>query len=116
MPTTSCAGSRASSTSCGSGRLPADVVTPPPVDGVELPLQRLDAVIFDMDGVITDTAATHGAAWKQILDEVLESVDRSQLAFDDDDYRQYVDGRHRDDGVERFLSARGLTLPRGAVD
>jgi len=77
-----------------------------------------DAVIFDMDGVVTDTAAVHADAWKQLFDAVLAD-DRaagsgSQAPFDlGSDYRRYVDGRAREDGVAAFLAARGLDLPVG---
>jgi len=77
-----------------------------------------DAVIFDMDGVVTDTAAVHAAAWKELFDAVLADP-RSGLArvpdpFDvEADYRRYVDGRSREDGVATFLAARGISLPTG---
>ena len=78
-----------------------------------------DAVIFDMDGVVTDTAAVHAAAWKRLFDAVLAD-DRTgradpQRPFDlDSDYRRYVDGRSREDGVGAFLAARGIDVPLGA--
>jgi len=76
-----------------------------------------DAVIFDMDGVVTDTAAVHAAAWADLFDEVLRDP-RAGLAspapFDPDaDYRRYVDGRAREDGVAAFLAARGIDVPIG---
>jgi len=81
-----------------------------------------DAVIFDMDGVVTDTAAVHAAAWKRLFDPVLAD-DRSggrsapQRPFDLDlDYRRYVDGRAREDGVAAFLAARGIDVPLGTAD
>lgn len=63
-----------------------------------------DAVLFDMDGVVTNTAAIHAAAWKQLFDEVLRDprvqVDDPETTFDPvADYRRYVDGRTREDGV-----------------
>lgn len=72
-----------------------------------------DAVIFDMDGVITRTADVHEAAWKQVFDEVLGP---SQRPFDNRDYRLYVDGRDRLDGTRGFLQSRGLELPEGTPD
>ena len=78
-----------------------------------------DAVIFDMDGVVTDTAAVHAVAWKRLFDTVLDD-DRAgragpQAPFDAQvDYRRYVDGRAREDGVAAFLSARGIDIPLGA--
>jgi len=80
-----------------------------------------EAVIFDMDGVVTDTAAVHAAAWKQMFDDVLSDArvgtSTPQAPFDGDtDYRLYVDGRAREDGVAAFLSARGLEVPMGMPD
>lgn len=79
-----------------------------------------EAVIFDMDGVVTDTAAVHAEAWKRLFDAVLtdERVrTRSGAAtrpFDaDSDYRRYVDGRSREDGVAAFTAARGIEIPAG---
>jgi alpha,alpha-trehalase len=75
-------------------------------------------VIFDMDGVITDTARVHFVAWKRVLDEFLVAhadLPGDTSPFGEDDYRRYVDGKQRDDGVESFLAARRITLPRGAL-
>ena len=80
-----------------------------------------DAVLFDLDGVVTNTAAIHAAAWKQLFDEVLRDsrvhVDDPQNTFDPvADYRRYVDGRSREDGVARYLAARGVRLDAGQSD
>ena len=76
---------------------------------------RHDAVIFDLDGVITRTARLHASAWKAMFDEYLER--RGQPPFDREaDYRNYVDGKPRYDGVESFLESRGIDLPRGGPD
>ena len=81
----------------------------------------MDAVLFDLDGVVTRTAIVHAHAWKRLFDEFLR--DRAQrtstpfVPFDiDSDYRQYVDGRPRYDGVSTFLESRGIALPRGSED
>jgi beta-phosphoglucomutase family hydrolase len=80
-----------------------------------------DAVLFDMDGVVTNTATIHAAAWKQLFDQVLQDP-RVQLTdperrFDEvADYRRYVDGRSREDGVSAYLGARGITLEPGRSD
>lgn len=80
-----------------------------------------EAVLFDMDGVVTQTAAVHAAAWKQLFDEVLQDprisgADVLQPFDEDADYRRYVDGRQREDGVVAFLASRGVRLPDGSPD
>jgi len=79
---------------------------------------RVDAALFDMDGVVTDTAQAHAAAWKQLFDEFLEARAKRRgerfEPFDaDEDYRRYVDGRPRAEGIRSFLDARGIELPQG---
>jgi alpha,alpha-trehalase len=77
---------------------------------------RFDAVIFDLDGVITDTATVHAAAWTQLFDEYLEKEApqaSGKEPFTHEDYLRHVDGRSRIDGVEAFLGSRGIHLPRG---
>lgn len=76
-----------------------------------------EAVIFDMDGVITQTARVHAQAWKKMFDDFLaESFpDKSKRPFDiKSDYKKYVDGKPRYDGVNSFLEARGIHLPYGS--
>jgi len=74
---------------------------------------RHDAAIFDLDGVITRTARVHAGAWKATFDPLL--AHRGEAAFDvERDYRQYVDGKARLDGVRSFLRSRGIDLPLGA--
>lgn len=85
------------------------------------PVRSFDAVIFDMDGVVTDTAAVHSAAWKRMFDEYLRRraslAGKGFLEFTHaHDYRNYVDGRPRYEGVAAFLAARGIHLPAGAPD
>jgi alpha,alpha-trehalase len=77
-----------------------------------------EAAVFDLDGVITFTAQVHAASWKQLFDEYLRS--RQQRfgepfrEFDiEGDYRAYVDGRPRYQGVQAFLESRGINLPYG---
>ena len=81
---------------------------------------RIDAVIFDMDGVITDTARVHSAAWKQLFDEYLQEQAKQTrqefVEFSDEDYRAYVDGKPRYDGVRSFLASRGIVLAEGTAD
>ena len=78
---------------------------------------RLDAVILDMDGVITDTAGVHEQAWKATFDRFLqERLGPDADEFTAADYREYVDGRPRSDGVDAFLRSRGVELPWGDPD
>ena len=78
---------------------------------------RVDAVIFDMDGVVTDTARVHLAAWARLFDEVLTGLGVSgSPRFTAADYRRYVDGISREDGVARFLASRGIRLEWGSAD
>jgi beta-phosphoglucomutase family hydrolase len=80
--------------------------------------ENYDAVLFDLDGVLTSTAAIHADAWKQMFDGYLarRAKERGEpfREFDiQSDYRHYVDGRPRYDGVQQFLESRGIRLPRG---
>ena len=76
--------------------------------------RNVDAVVFDMDGVITDTASVHEAAWKRLFDSYLqERVGADARPFSGADYRDYVDGKMRYDGVASFLASRGIELPWG---
>jgi beta-phosphoglucomutase family hydrolase len=73
----------------------------------------IDACLFDLDGVLTDTARVHLAAWTEMFDAFLEERGDSR-PFSTDDYRQYVDGRLREDGVRAFLASRQIELPEGS--
>jgi len=82
---------------------------------------RFGAVLFDLDGVLTDTASIHSRAWKVTFDDFLAR--RATIAgtefvpFDiETDYRQHVDGRPRFEGVDQFLRSRGIDLPWGRHD
>jgi beta-phosphoglucomutase family hydrolase len=79
------------------------------------------ACLFDLDGVLTKTAAVHDAAWTQMFDTFLrtraERTGEPFRPFDPaDDYATYVDGKPRADGVRSFLASRGITLPEGSGD
>lgn len=77
----------------------------------------LDAVIFDLDGVITDTAVTHRAAWKEVFDEFLVRYRGDDFApFTERDYRRFVDGKPRFDGIRSFLASRDIALSEGTED
>ena len=79
-----------------------------------------EAVIFDLDGVITKTAVTHAAAWKKMFDEYLLTRKRKYaelfIAFTQTDYLAYVDGKPRYNGVASFLESRNIVLPWGSPD
>jgi beta-phosphoglucomutase family hydrolase len=82
---------------------------------------RYDAVLFDLDGVITDTAKLHAACWKEMFDAYLEkhAAERGEAfrPFDINmDYRLYVDGKPRFDGVRDFLGSRHIELREGTPD
>jgi beta-phosphoglucomutase family hydrolase len=69
------------------------------------------ACLFDLDGVLTDTAAVHRAAWAATFDPVLRA--HGQRPFTEANYEDYVDGKPRLDGVRDFLTSRGIKLPDG---
>jgi beta-phosphoglucomutase family hydrolase len=75
---------------------------------------HVTTLLFDLDGVLTGTAALHRAAWKETFDPLL--VKHGQEPFSDADYNNFVDGRPRFDGVRAFLAARGIELPDGPPD
>jgi beta-phosphoglucomutase family hydrolase len=83
--------------------------------------EKVRACLFDLDGVLTDTASVHTKAWKAMFDAYLsqraKSTGEKFVPFDEAaDYRQYVDGKKREDGVRSFLSSRGIQLPEGSPD
>jgi beta-phosphoglucomutase family hydrolase len=80
--------------------------------------ENFDAVLFDMDGVLTATAKLHAAAWKQTFDAFLKQRAEARkeifVPFDiGKDYREYIDGKPRFDGVQSFIASRGIELPYG---
>ena len=88
------------------------------VEGVRIQGREVDGVILDLDGVITRTARLHARAWKRMFDDFLqkraESENEPFRPFSiDEDYRGYVDGKPRYDGVRSFLQSRGIQLPDG---
>jgi beta-phosphoglucomutase family hydrolase len=83
--------------------------------------EAVHACLFDLDGVLTDTASVHTKAWKVMFDGYLSQRSKRTgepfVPFDPvDDYQQYVDGKKREDGVRSFLSSRGIELPEGDPD
>jgi beta-phosphoglucomutase family hydrolase len=88
--------------------------------GLGLP-EKVRACLFDLDGVLTDTASVHTKAWKTMFDAFLsqraERDGEKFVPFDPAaDYRKYVDGKKREDGVRSFLESRGIELPDGDPD
>lgn len=84
------------------------------------PGRDLRAYLFDLDGVVTDTAAVHGRAWKKLFDEFLDAregdPEQSQPFRLPEDYVRYVDGKPRYEGVRSFLDSRAIDLPWGSSD
>jgi beta-phosphoglucomutase family hydrolase len=85
---------------------------------LDLP-ETITACLFDLDGVLTQTAKIHAAAWKEMFDGFLrERAERTGQPFDPfdrpTDYDEYVDGKPRLDGVRSFLESRGIDLPMGS--
>ncbi|MDT5083030.1 MAG: hypothetical protein QOJ61_73 [Mycobacterium sp.] len=83
--------------------------------------EAVHACLFDLDGVLTDTASVHTKAWKAMFDGFLshraESTGERFVPFDPvKDYREYVDGKKREDGVRSFLASRAIELPDGDPD
>jgi len=82
---------------------------------------EVHACLFDLDGVLTDTARVHTRAWKSMFDGYLERrAQRAHTAFVPfdpvEDYRTYIDGKRRQDGVRSFLASRNIELPEGNPD
>ncbi len=91
---------------------------PPSCKQITLSPQKYQAVIFDLDGVVTQTQDLHARAWKEMFDEFLRQHARQEKKpfqpFDiHTDYLTYVDGKPRFDGVESFLASRGIELSLG---
>lgn len=75
------------------------------------------AVLFDLDGVISDTASVHKRAWKVVFDKFLRTQKGCHVPFvAPDDYLRYLDGKARLTGIEDFLRSRSIDLPYGEVD
>lgn len=90
-------------------------------DHVVIDLSAFDAFLFDLDGVITRTAAVHAAAWKKLFDDYLTQqaahTGAPFVPFDIvADYRAHVDGKAREAGVRDFLASRGIRLPEGTPE
>ncbi|MFW5837807.1 MAG: HAD family hydrolase, partial [Desulfovibrionaceae bacterium] len=82
---------------------------------------ELKGVVFDLDGVITDTIKLHQQAWEQMFNEFLkERAEQEKEPFNPfdpfDDYQKFVDGKPRFEGVMSFLKSRGIQIPYGSDD
>lgn len=82
---------------------------------------QITTCLFDLDGVLTQTAEVHAKAWKEMFDQYLrQRAQRTGESFREfalpEDYQQYVDGKPRSDGVRSFLKSRGIELPLGTPD
>lgn len=88
-----------------------------PVPTGTLDLDGIDGCVFDLDGVLTDTASLHERAWKSVFSEVFEahSEGRAINEFTTEDYHRLVDGESREDGVRHVVADRRLELPEGSV-
>lgn len=89
------------------------------ITGLDVNIGRnsFDAVLFDLDGVVTRTAEVHAASWKQLFDGYLQQISNGSewKPFDiEQDYRRYVDGKPRYEGVRSFLGSRNIDLPYGS--
>lgn len=89
-------------------------------DGRVIDAAAIDAVIFDLDGVITRTADVHRASWEGMFNEYLRDrasrTGESHRPFQDSDYLEYIDGKPRYDGVQSFLASRNVDLPWGSPE
>lgn len=94
-----------------SPRLPR--LTPAPPYSEDVDWSEYDAVLFDLDGVLTPTAEVHMRAWAALFDEVLAAYD-DQPPYTDADYFAHVDGKPRYDGVRDLLGSRGIVIPEGS--
>jgi len=88
---------------------------------IDVTREKYDAVLFDLDGVVTKTAKVHAASWKRLFNDYLKSRAEAEGGawepFDKGlDYNDYVDGKPRYDGVKSFLESRGIDLPYGSPD
>jgi HAD superfamily hydrolase (TIGR01509 family) len=104
-----------------TGVTPEPWLSPTPLSVTMLGLQPgVRACVFDLDGVLSDSAVVHAAAWAEVFDDVLlrrgEATGRHFIPFDrETDYRVYIDGRPRLEGIHLFLASRGIRLPEGRL-
>ena len=104
-----------------TGSLPEPWLSPVPVTTEMLGLPRhVRACLFDLDGVLTDSTVVHASAWGVVFDDFLQRLNEKTgwhfIPFTNKDYRAYMDGRPRLQGIHAFLSSRGIGLPDGRPD
>jgi len=105
-----------------AGVHPMPWLSPIPVSNHMLGLsEEITACLFDLDGVLTDSGVLHAWAWGEVLDQFLQRVSEQAgwhfIPFDRNaDYREYMDGRPRLEGIHAFLGSRGIRLPEGRFD
>ena len=105
-----------------AGAQPRPWLSPVPVRNTMLGLPgAVKACVFDLERVLTDSASLHAWAWGEVFDDFLlrssQQTGRHFIPFDRvDDYRSYVDGRPRLEGVHAFLQSRGIRLHEGWID
>lgn len=100
--------------SASAGRAAPERAATGPEGGGRVDPALHDAVLFDLDGVLTDTARLHAVCWKEVFDPLLarRGVGAAGRPFDPErDYREHVDGKARHEGVRDFLASRGIELP-----
>src|SRR5512133_180364 len=96
-------------------------LSPVPVTTEMLGLPRgVEACLFDLDGVLTDSTIVHASAWAVVFDDFLQRLNERTgwhfIPFTAKDYRAYMDGRPRLEAIHAFLSSRGIRLPEGTTD
>ncbi|MFW5707207.1 MAG: beta-phosphoglucomutase family hydrolase, partial [Bacteroidota bacterium] len=79
-------------------------------------LSHIEALIFDLDGVITQTRKTHKKAWKEMFEQYFRENHPGQQSMTEEDYLVYIDGKPRYQGVKSFLESREIRLPFGNPD
>jgi beta-phosphoglucomutase-like phosphatase (HAD superfamily) len=104
-----------------TGALPEPWLSPSPLTTEMLGLPTgVEACLFDLDGVLTDSAIVHVSAWGLVFDDFLQRMNEKTgwhfIPFTDKDYRLYMDGRSRLEAIHAFLGSRGIRLPEGRAD
>jgi len=104
-----------------TGALPEPWLSPVPLTTEMLGLSPdVEACLFDLDGVLTDSAIVHASAWGHVFDDFFQRLNEKTgwhfIPFTPKDYRTYMDGRPRLEAIHAFLGSRGIRLPQGSPD